>query len=311
MENRIMGIHHITAIADNAQRNFRFYTHVMGLRLVKKTVNFDDPSTYHLYYGDRQGSPGTILTFFPWEGIKRGKAGNGMATEITFSVEEGSLDFWRSRLLAEGVPIISQGKRFEEDFLSFRDPDGLHLTLIVPRKNDDRTVWETAEIKSPVATKGFHSITVNLKNATATTKILTNIFQYRFIEKEGERSRYQSDAVDYASIIDVIEAPDDKSGVSAAGTIHHIAFRVKDEATQEIFRERIVAYGLNITDKIDRNYFFSLYFKEPGGVLFEIATDNPGFSIDEPIEQLGLHLKLPHQYETNRKEIESYLPTIN
>jgi glyoxalase family protein len=311
MENRILGIHHITAIAGNAIRNYQFYTGVLGLRLVKKTVNFDDPSTYHLYYGDGVGSPGSILTFFPWEGIKKGKIGNGMATEITYSVGDGSLHFWKERLNSLGVDITLQGKRFDDEYLSFLDPDGLPVTLIVPNKQDNRIPWTTEGLNSSVATKGIHSITINLRNADATVKILTDIFQYTFVGKDGARSRYKTNAIEHASIIDIIEMPDGKPGVGAGGTIHHIAFRVEDERTQQVFRDRILSYGLEITNKIDRNYFFSLYFREPGGVLFEIATDTPGFAVDESVEGLGLQLMLPPQYESGRKEIESFLPQIN
>jgi glyoxalase family protein len=310
MEN-ILGIHHVTAIAGSANRNHEFYTHVLGLRLVKKTVNFDDPTTYHLYYGDTFGSPGTILTFFPWEGIKQGKSGNGMGTEINYVVPKDSLAFWRLRLTSFNVLIVEQGERFSEEYLSFLDPDGLLLTLIASLGNDQRVAWETEEIKSSVATKGFHSVTLHVSRETTTASILTEIFQYRFIGKEGTRSRYRTDSVEYASVIDIIENPNGKLGVNAGGTIHHVAFRVKDEATQQMFRERIVSHGLNITDKIDRNYFFSLYFREPGGVLFEIATDNPGFSVDEPVNELGEHLKLPLQYEDDREKIEASLPKIN
>lgn len=311
MENRITGIHHITAIAGNAKRNFEFYTQVLGLRLVKKTVNFDDPGTYHFYFGDETGTPGTILTFFPWEGIQRGKTGTGMATDIGYSVPEKSLDFWKERFKKYNVKVTGTGKRFGEDYISFEDPDGLSLTLIVPASPDNRKPWETGEVTAEVATRGFHSITLKLRSIEGTASVLTGIFGYTLQGQEGNRYRYVTDAVPNASVVDLIEAPDEAPAINAGGTIHHVAFRVKDEATQMAFREKIVNHGLSITPKIDRNYFFSLYFREPGGVLFEIATDNPGFAVDEQVSELGSHLKLPAQYESHRAKIEQVLPVLN
>ncbi len=311
MSNRVLGIHHITAIAGNAKRNYDFYTKVLGLRMVKKTVNFDDPGTYHFYFGDEIGTPGTILTFFPWEGISLGKVGTGMATEIGYSVPDKSLDFWTARFNQHNVKVIATGEKFGEQYLSFEDPDGLRLTLIVPKNKDNRKPWETDEVKEAVATKGFHSITLTLKNIKATASILTDIFDYKLSAQEGNRSRFVTDAIEQAAIIDLEEAPDQPAAVNAGGTIHHIAFRVKDEATLMHYREKIVIKGLRITEKIDRNYFFSLYFREPGGVLFELATDNPGFSVDEPVSELGKNLKLPEQYEANRAKIEKSLPVLD
>jgi len=310
MSNSVLGIHHITAIAGNAKRNHDFYTHVLGLRLVKKTVNFDDPGTYHFYFGDEVGTPSTILTFFPWEGISPGKTGTGMATEIGYSVPEGSLDFWTERFKKYNVKVTGTGEKFGEQYLSFEDPDGLRLVLIIPKNNDNRKPWETEEVKAAVATRGFHSITLTLKNIKGTAAILTDIFGYKLSAQEGNRHRFMTDAVENASIIDLDEAPDQPNAVNAGGTIHHIAFRVKDEATLMHYREKVLVKGLRITEKIDRNYFFSLYFREPGGVLFELATDNPGFAVDEPVSELGRNLKLPEQYEASRAKIEKALPSI-
>lgn len=309
MENRILGIHHITAIAGSAKRNHHFYTKVLGLRLVKKTVNFDDPGTYHFYFGDEVGSPGTILTFFPWEGIKPGKQGAGMATDIGYSVTPEGLLFWKDRLSKNKIPF-TQAKYFGEESISFQDPDGLPLTLIVPKKTDNRKGWVTPEVGPSHALKGFHSITLSLRKKAGTAKVLTDVFGYDLVGEEGSRSRYATTAVDHASIVDLLELPDGGPAINAAGTIHHIAFRVKDENTLMHYREKVIAHGLHITEKIDRNYFFSLYFREPGGVLFEIATDNPGFAIDETVKDLGTHLKLPPQYEIHRKKIEEVLPIL-
>jgi len=310
MENRVLGIHHITAIAGNAKRNYDFYTRVLGLRFIKKTVNFDDPGTYHFYFGDEVGTPGTILTFFPWERVSKGSQGSGMATEIGYSVPQNSLAFWSDRLKSFNVTITGSGKRFGEDCLSFEDPDGLPLTLIIPSSGDSRKGWQTTDVKEAVAAKGFHSITLSLGAIGETAKVLTDIFDYAFLHQEGNRHRFITRAVDQASIIDLLEVPGERRGVNAGGTIHHVAFRVKNEEVLMEYRKKVLDYGLNITPKIDRNYFFSLYFREPGGVLFELATDNPGFTVDETAETLGTHLKLPPQYERSRAEIEKVLPVL-
>jgi len=310
MNNQILGLHHITAIANNAKINHDFYTNILGLRLVKKTVNFDDPGTYHFYFGNETGDPGTILTFFPWEGIGKGKTGVGMATGIGYAVPAGSLAFWADRFSKYNVTQGQISESFGEQLLPFQDPDGLNLQLIVPAKNDERKAWETGEIKSDTATKGFHSVVLTLKNIKATAEILTDIFGYRLLKQEGNRYRFITDAIETASIVDLVEMPDGATGISAAGTNHHIAFRVKDEAAQMEFREKIISKGLNITPKINRDYFYSLYFREPGGVLFEIATDNPGFATDETVDTLGSSLRLPKQYEPARAKIEKVLPKL-
>lgn len=310
MTNNILGIHHITAIAGNAKRNFDFYTNVLGLRFIKKTVNFDDPYTYHFYFGDEVGSAGTILTFFPWEGVTAGRRGAGMATEIGYSVPEGSLDFWMKRFKQHKVVYSKPSKKFDESYITFFDPDGLKLELIVSKVPDRRIPWETAEVKADVATKGFHNITLTLKNIKATADILTDIFSYKQIEQQANRYRFATQAIENAAIVDLVELPAEKSGMGAGGTVHHVAFRVKDDATQMQVRQLIVEKGIQITPQIDRNYFHSLYFREPGGVLFELATDNPGFMEDESLEDLGKNLKLPAQYEARRMEIESHLPIL-
>ncbi|WP_322973756.1 ring-cleaving dioxygenase [Pedobacter sp. MR2016-24] len=310
MSNSILGLHHITAIAGNAQQNFDFYTRILGLRLVKKTVNFDDPGTYHLYYGDESGAAGTILTFFPWEGIGQGTEGVGMATEIGYAVPEGSLDFWLERFKENKVVTGEIAQRFGETILPFKDPDGLSLSLIIPEKADTRTPWETDTVKKEIATSGFHSTTLSLQKIDETAKVLTDIFGYSLVSQEGNRYRFITDTVETASIVDILELPDGTRGRNAAGTNHHVAFRVKDEAAQMEFREKILSKNLQITPKIDRDYFFSLYFREPGGVLFEIATENPGFTADEPLNELGTHLMLPHQHAHLRDDLEKLLPKL-
>lgn len=311
MENKILGLHHITAIADDAKRNYKFYTQVLGLRMVKKTVNFDDPGTYHFYYGDEVGTPGTILTFFPWEGIGQGYTGTGMATDIGYSVPADSFEFWTSRFRQFNVKHSELSERFGEKFLSFQDPDGLKLDLIVQALEDTRIGWVTPEVDARAAIKGFHNVTLTLRNVAPTASILTDVFGYKLLKQEGNRYRFVTDAIEGASVVDIIEAPGTSPGRGAAGTNHHVAFRVKDDNVLMEFHEKIAAKGLGITPKIDRDYFFSVYFREPGGVLFELASDNPGFTRDEPVDQLGTSLRLPQQYESSREKIEKVLPALN
>lgn len=310
MENKILGLHHITAIAGDAQSNYDFYTKTLGLRMVKKTVNFDDPQTYHFYFGDEVGTPGTILTFFPWKNVRQGKNGAGMATEIGYSVPGGSLDFWTKRFENLGVRHDAIVERFGEKQLPFQDPDGLWLSLIESKTPDNRKGWETPDVKADTALKGFHTVTLTLNNTKATAAVLTEIFGYRLVAQDGNISRYQTDAVENAALVDLLESPGAQRGLNAGGTNHHVAFRVANEEILMAFREKIVARGLHITEKINRDYFFSLYFREPGGVLFEIATDNPGFATDETVAELGNSLQLPNRYESMRAEIEKGLPEL-
>lgn len=310
MNDKILGLHHITAVAGNAQRNYDFYTRVMGLRLVKKTVNFDDPGTYHFYFGNESGTPGTLLTFFPWEHAGAGLDGTGMATEITYSVPTDSFDFWSMHLAENGVNVSEITERFGDSLISFSDPDGLKLALVAPSIPDDRVPWQTATVPADRATRGFHSTTLSLRRITPTATILTDVFGYRLLGQEGNRYRFITDSVPTAAVIDLLELPDMQQGRGGAGTNHHIAFRVQDDETQMAFREKLLKKGLHITPQIDRDYFHSLYFREPGGVLFEIATDNPGFTVDEPLAELGTHLKLPKQHEVLRLDIERKLPVI-
>lgn len=312
MENTILGLHHITAIAGDAKRNFDFYSKILGLRFIKKTVNFDDPGTYHFYFGDEVGSAGTILTFFPWgSAIQQGREGSGMATEIGYSVPKGSLDFWQRRFDQYKVTYEKPAEKFGEKYLSFQDPDGLKLELIESETEDNRKAWETEEVKANVATKGFHNVTLTLKDVKPTAAVLTEIFGYKLIGQEDNRFRYATATVENAAMVDLVEIPEEKKGHVANGTVHHVAFRVKNDEILMHFRDKIEEYGLSITPQIDRQYFHSLYFREPGGVLFEIATDNPGFTVDEPLEELGQNLKLPAQYEAHRKTIENNLVKIN
>lgn len=309
MGNKILGLHHITAIANNAKTNHNFYTSILGLRLVKKTVNFDDPGTYHFYFGNETGAPGTILTFFPWEGIGKGRNGAGMATHIGYSLPTGALAFWKSRLQQHNI-LFKEEEIFGEQLISLTDPDGLQLQFIEAATADNRKPWKTLEINEAVGLKGFRNVTLSLREADETMKVLTDILGYTLQKHEDNRYRLATDAVDTANVVDIIEEGTMHYGRNAGGTNHHIAFRVKDDNILMDFREKVLSAGLNITTKIDRDYFFSLYFREPGGILFELATDNPGFTRDEALDVLGKDLKLPKQYEGSRKQIEEVLPQL-
>lgn len=310
MENRILGIHHITAIAGSAKKNYDFYTRVLGLRLIKKTINFDDPKTYHLYYGNETGSPGTILTFFPWEGIGSGRRGARQLTEIGFSVPAGSLTFWQERLEKNNVIYNKAAEKFGERYLTFLDPDGLKFEITVAKEPDTREPWVTKEISASSAIRGFHHITITTHNIDHTAEILTGVLGYELAERQVNRHRFVTNAVHEAAIVDLVAAPGEMTGHVAGGSVHHVAFRVKDEAALLYFREKVAAKGLHITEKIDRNYFYSLYFREPGGVLFELATDSPGFLVDETLGTLGAKLQLPAKFESKRMELESLLPNL-
>ena len=310
MENSILGLHHITAIASDARKNYDFYTRVLGLRLVKKTVNFDDPGTYHFYFGDEMGTPGSLLTFFPWEGVGKGRTGPGMATRIAFAVPAGSLDYWEKRFSSLGVSFHPPVDRWNETCLDFQDPDGLMLSLVIAGKPDTRRPWTGGTVEAPFAIRGFHGVNLTVRKKSPTTDILTNVFGYTLLGEQETHYRYVTDSVDQANIVDVTLLPDGHAGINAAGTNHHVAFRVRDEKVQAVFREKILSLGLSATPRIDRDYFYSVYFREPGGILFELATDNPGFTVDEPLENLGTSLKLPPHLESVRADIEKALPPL-
>lgn len=310
MEDKILGLHHVTAIAGNAQRNLDFYTKSLGLRLVKKTVNFDDPTTYHLYYGDYSGTPGSILTFFPWTGIPQGSPGTGETSGVSFSVPPESLPFWQSHLKKGGARMIHTGEKFGEQYLRFDDPDGMSLELVVPTDPDNRPAYLKEPFASENAIRGFHHIVLTLKDKTATEEVLTGLLGYQYQGREGNLYRYRTEGVENAAVVDIRELANERRAGQGSGSIHHVAFRVKDDATQMRFHDKIQDAGFHITQRIDRDYFYSLYFREYGGVLFEIATDNPGFTVDEPADKLGTSLRLPKQHEPRRAYIEKQLPPL-
>ncbi len=309
-ENPIAGIHHVTAIASDPQRNVDFYTEILGLRLVKRTVNFDDPGAYHLYFGDETGSPGSILTFFAWPMAGRGQAGVGQVEVTSFSVPEGSLNYWEQRLLSASIPVERSGKRFDEEILTFADPDGLRLELVAHSKADTAArPWKDVSVPVEQAIRGFYSVTLCEQGYEATARVLETM-GFRKTGERGNRFRFDVGDGGAGAHVDVLCASEAAYGRAAVGTVHHVAWRVADDNSQLSWRKVLVGKHLNVTPVIDRCYFHSIYFREPGGVLFELATDPPGFTADEPVDKLGESLKLPPWLESSRKRIERALPPI-
>lgn len=307
---KLLGIHHITAIAGDPQRNVDFYTQLLGLRFAKRTVNFDDPSTYHLYYGDRTGRPGTAITFFAWPGARRGTRGSGQVVAASFAVPKGSLAYWKARFDEHHVFHETMPDRFNAETLRLIDPDGLMLELIESDHLDDVDLKYQNDVQTKFAIHGFHVPTLEVQRSKKTEGVLA-MLGFELIGEEASRKRFSVDSKLTSGSVDLVERADGQFGINSAGTIHHIAFRCADELEQSHWREQIAARGLHVTPVIDRFYFHSIYFREPGGVLFEIATEGPGFTADEPAERLGETLKLPPQYEKHRTEIERVLPPIS
>ncbi|TGD98203.1 ring-cleaving dioxygenase [Methylobacterium nonmethylotrophicum] len=303
------GLHHVTAISGPARRNLDFYTRVLGLRLVKKTVNFDDPGTYHLYYGDAAGAPGTILTFFPWEHVAPGRVGIGQTEETAFRVPEGAIGYWTHRLVAAGIAFEAPAKVFGETVLPFRDPDGMRLALVGVAGAGAEPAWEGSEVPAEHAIRGFHGVTLMLRESAPTARVLTEVLGLAETGREGSLTRYAGTA-GLGAHVTLREVGGFLPGRAGGGSVHHVAFRAADDAAQEAMAERAGALGLQVTEQRDRNYFRSVYFREPGGVLFEIATDDPGFAADEPAAALGQALKLPGFLEPHRAEIERVLPAL-
>jgi glyoxalase family protein len=306
----ISGIHHITAIASSAIENLRFYSRLLGLRLVKKTVNFDDPYTYHLYFGDEAGTPGTILTFFPWEGMPAGRQGSGMVTAVAFSVPRAGMGFWTARLGEAGIDF-SEHSRFGERVVSFADPHGLALELVGTEESTGAQPWRESPVPSELQIRGFHSATATVTSHRMTGALLTEVLGLRRIGVEGKRFRFRMAGERAAGVLyDVVEDPSAGKGAMGGGTVHHIAFRTQGPEAQKSWRQALIAHGLDVTPVIDRKYFRSIYFRETGGVLFELATDPPGFAVDEEPGRLGLSLMLPQRYERIRGAIEQALTPL-
>ena len=310
------GIHHVTAIASDPQRNLDFYAGVLGLRLVKRTVNFDDPTTYHFYFGDELGRPGTLLTFFPWPDARRGRQGAGQAAVTSFAIVPGSVGFWLERLLRKHVDFEPPVTRFDDErVISFKDPDGLLLELVanprVERDDAQREILGDGTVPAEHAIRGLYSVTLWQDGNQRTAELLTGCLGFHAAREQGSIFRFTANDGAPGSILDLRIVPGLWRGVTGAGIVHHIAFRAASDDDQRAARDELEEAGYNVTPVLDRDYFRSVYFREPGGVLFEIATDPPGFTVDEMPSMLGRALKLPAWLEPRRFEIEALLPNIH
>jgi glyoxalase family protein len=301
----ITGLHHVTAIAGEPQANINFYTAVLGLRLVKRTVNYDDPATYHFYFGDATGSPGSLITFFPWRGIPRGRTGTGQVNAVAFSIGEESIDDWMQQLQTSRVAYEGPVNRFGEVVLSMHDPAGLLIELVAT--NDEQPNNEDVAVRED-SIQGVHHVEAAEEGYESTARLLTDVLGFKLIKESGNRFRFSANG---AGFIDLLCMPSAAPGVMGSGTVHHIALRTPDDEQQKAWRNRLVSLGYNVSPIIDRQYFHSIYFREPGGVLFEIATDGPGFAVDEAPEKLGETLTLPRWLEPLRHQIERDLPPIS
>jgi len=308
---KVLGIHHVTAIAGDPQRNLDFYAGVLGLRLVKRTVNFDDPGTYHLYYGDEVGTPGTILTFFPWPAGRPGRVGAGQVAATSFAIVPAATGYWLERLVQHGVAFEGPTGRFDERVIAFRDPDGLMVELVAHHGAASRAGWGGGAVPADAAIRGVHTVTLWEQDASETSRLLTGTLGFREVGSDGSVTRFAAGDGASGTLVDVRATPGFPRGADGVGTVHHVAWRMENDAEEERMREQVERAGLQITPMIDRQYFHSMYFREAGGVLFELATDAPGFTIDEPIEALGEALKLPPQYEARRAQIERRLPPVH
>jgi glyoxalase family protein len=309
MNAKINGLHHITAITAGARGNVAFYTKLLGLRFVKKTVNFDDPTAYHLYYGDEVGSPGTALTFFAWEQMGPGRPGAGETALTQFAVPAGSLPFWRDRLARADVSVDGPLTVAGEERLELRDPDGMRVALVAPEAPDQRTPWTEAGVGPDAAIRGFHGVTLALSDPRPTAELLTTLFGYVEAGRDGDTIRLAAPAAARARVVDLIRVPGTPA-LQGTSSVHHIAFAIADAAAQAAFRDELTAFGITPTPQIDRTYFTSIYFRSPGGVQFEVATEGPGFTVDEPVGELGRNLRLPPQHEHLRAALERTLPSL-
>ena len=318
----VFGIHHVTAITGNPQRNMKFYVDNLGLRLVKLTVNQDDPTSYHLYYGDELGRPGTILTFFNWPNIPEGHRGTSEVAATSFLIPEDSISYWTNRFKNKQIQFRGPDNRFEnEKVISFNDPDGLELELVAHKSSMEREtkVWKEGPIPVEHAIRGFYSVTLSERGYEYTASVLTDELGFVPTHKDGSRFRYEiprrasagKEDIDGASIVDVMCLPYTQQANIGIGSVHHVAYRTPSDEQQQALRQSIVKAGLNATPVIDRFYFHSVYFQEPGGILFEIATNPPGFTIDEKAEELGSRLVLPPWLEPDRKSLEKILPKVD
>lgn len=310
MHQSILGIHHITALASDPQRNLDFYAGVLGLRFVKRTVNFDAPDVYHFYYGDAIGRPGTVLTFFPFPDAAGGKRGMGETSAVAFRIPQGSLEYWMNRLATEAVHFQGPTMRFDEEFIALEDPDGMTVELIAQPGAERIRPWDNGDVEVQHAIRGFHGCTFSLANAVPSSAFLTDVLGFKRSDVEGNRHRFLVGVGDHEAKIDVIVPASGNPALSAAGSVHHVAWRVAGDEEQKGWQRMLGEAGHYVTPVRDRKYFHSIYFHEPGGVLFEIATDSPGFTVDEKEEELGSHLMLPAWLEPSRERLEQALPHI-
>ena len=327
MNKDVFGIHHVTAITSNPVRNLDFYVNNLGLRFVKRTVNQDDPTSYHLYYGDEIGHPGTILTFFHWPNIPKGHKGSSEVAAVAFLIPENSVNYWTDRFKQKKTEFRGPYKRFgNEQVITFYDPDGLELELVAHTSAEERAanIWKEGPIPTEHAVRGFHSVTLSEEGYERTASVLTNELGFNLTCQDGERFRYEisiepsssskqekEEKLRGANIVDVLCLPYTQQATIGIGSVHHVAWRTPTDEQQKVLRKNIVKAGLNPTPVIDRVYFHSVYFREPGEILFEIATNPPGFMIDEKADQLGTHLTLPPWLESMRNELEKVLPPIH
>ncbi len=310
MHSPILGIHHMTAIVNDPQANIDFYTGTLGLRLVKQTVNFDDPFTYHLYYGDDLGRPGTIVTFFPWAGMRPGNRGTGQVSATAFAVPEHALDYWADRLASQEVRFGGPDQRLGEQFIALYDPSGLLLELVERPGVEALPAWQSGPVPAEYAIRGMAGVTLDVAQHDPTATLLTEVMGFRHVAAQGNRTRYALTDGTVETTIDIVHRPDVPFGMIGSGSVHHIAWRVAGDEAQLFWRDTLSRYGIDVTPVRDRQYFRSIYFHEPGGILFEIATDPPGFSIDEAPEHLGERLMLPHWLEPMRNQISERLEPL-
>ena len=310
MTTSVHGIHHVTCIAGDAQENLDFYVALLGMRLVKKSVNQDDPGTYHLFYADRVGTPGTDLTFFPWPNMGPGRLGVGLTVEVSFAVPPGSLDYWQERFQKSGVQFDMPDSRFGEMTLPFKDPHGLQLALVETDDERQFVPWENSPVLPEHQLRGMHAVRLWERQLATTEIVLTQLMGFAPLGTEDGWQRYGVEGGGSGKLIEIKELPEDRRGEWGTGTVHHVAWRVKDSDEQMTLREAIARAGLRPTPQIDRFWFKSVYYKEPGGVLFELATDGPGFDRDEDMEHLGEQLILPPWLEPQRSGIETALPSL-
>ena len=309
----ISGLHHVTAICSDAQQNLDFYCGTLGLRLVKLTVNFDDPFAYHLYYGDELGRPGTILTFFVWQGAQKARHGNKSVEATAFAIPSGALSWWQEHLKSKNIAFTTPPSRFGESLLQFHDADGLTLEIIESERATQGFAWESGPIPVQYAIRGLHSVTIAAEATAHTAALLGGALGFKASESssllEPNRVRFET-GNGIGSLIDIACLPDAPRATTGAGGVHHIAFRVAGDAEQTRLHAVLARDGLNVSPVMDRSYFRSIYFREPGGVLFEIATDTPGFTVDESAQGLGTGLQLPAQLEAYRSQIEERVAKI-